>query len=174
MNVTRKKNYGFIDAQNLNLATIRSVVPWKVDLVRFRAYLRDKYQLDEVYYFIGAHDYRHEEMYHDIQRHGFIVVFREHGINLKGSKKGNVDVDIVFQTMRILYEDGDCGKMLIVSGDGDYKRMVDYLISKDKFLKILIPCREYGSSLYKSLGSEYFDYLDKPDMRLKLGLLSRK
>ena len=76
--------------------------------------------------------------------------------------------------MRMLYERNDRSKMLIVSGDGDYKRMVDYLIGINRFKKMLIPCERFGSSLYKSLGSEYFDYMDKPALRLKLGLSSGK
>ena len=53
---------------------------------------------------------------------------------------------------------------LLVSGDGDYKMMVDYLIQKKKFIKVLSPNLRFASSLYKSannLDPQYFDYLDK-------------
>ncbi|HBT96002.1 MAG TPA: hypothetical protein DEB24_08025 [Coriobacteriia bacterium] len=168
------KNYAFIDAQNLRLAIVTADHPWTVDLKRLRVYLRNKYRIEEAYYFLGAYDRAHEALYTDIQRYGFILIFREHGVNLKGGKKGNVDVDIVFQVMKVLCEEDDFGKVVLISGDGDYKRMVDYLISKGRFSKLLIPCKKFGSSLYRALGSEYFDYIDRPDMRRKIGMRPKK
>ena len=86
--------------------------------------------------------------------------FKEHNKELLAKKKGNVDTDIVFEAMKTLIENKDFDRIVLVSGDGDYKKLVDYLISKDKFEKILFPNKEFASSLYKSLGSEYYDYLD--------------
>ncbi len=37
---------------------------------------------------------------------------------------------------------------------------VDYLLQKERFKKILFPSKKFSSSLYKKLGSEYFDYLE--------------
>ncbi len=62
-------------------------------------------------------------------------------------------------------------KAFIISGDGDYKRLVDFLIKKGKFGKILFPNGAYASSLYKGLGGEYFDYLDNPDIKKKICLI---
>ncbi len=56
----------------------------------------------------------------------------------------------------------------MVSGDGDYKKMVDYFVKKEKFRKILFPNKKFASSLYKTLGSEFFDYLENPGVRLKI------
>lgn len=62
--------------------------------------------------------------------------------------------------MEKLIEEGEeFNKVLLVSGDGDFKILVDYLIKKDRFLKILLPNKKFASSLYKELGSEYYDYL---------------
>lgn len=46
--------------------------------------------------------------------------------------------------------------------------LVDFLIEEKKFGKMLFPNRQYASSLYKKLGSEYFDYLES--VRDKIGL----
>lgn len=163
----KNNNLAYIDGQNLHLATTKAPDPWQVDLRRFRVYLERKYHVKEAYYFIGAFDPDLQGLYMSIQKSGDILIFREHAIKLTGRKKGNVDVDIVFQIMRTLVEEPKCGKTIIVSGDGDYKRMVDYLIEKEKFEKLLIPCRKYGSSLYKSLGSEYYDHIDTASVRVK-------
>ena len=75
-------------------------------------------------------------------------------------KKGNVDTDIVFEIMKNVIDNKDFNKVILVSGDGDYKKLVDYLLKKDKFKKILFPNKKFASSLYKKLGAEFFDYLD--------------
>ena len=59
-------------------------------------------------------------------------------------------------------------KIILVSGDGDYRKLVDYLIDKSLFTKILFPDKKSASSLYKHLGTEFFDYLDNPNIKLKL------
>jgi len=54
MNQTEKqrlKNYAFIDSQNLNLG-IQSL-RWKSNYHKFRVYLREKYQVNVAYLFIG-------------------------------------------------------------------------------------------------------------------------
>lgn len=99
-------------------------------------------------------------MYKEIQKAGFIVLFKEHNSKSKSEKKGNVDTDIVFEIMKNMIENKDFDKIILVSGDGDYKKLVYYLVDKNKFCKILFPNRKYASSLYNALGSEYFDCLE--------------
>lgn len=162
-------NRAFIDSQNLHLATITANDPWKVDMKRFRVYLKEKYHVTHAYCFLGAYDENHFDMYEAFQQYGYILMFREHSKFLKGNKKGNVDVDIVFEVMRELLEKEEFAKVVLVSGDGDYKRMVDYLIGIDRFEKILLPNKAFASSLYKQLSSKYYDYLDTPALRAKIG-----
>ena len=152
------RNLAFVDGQNLHLGTMQN--NWKVAHSKFRIYLRDKYNVDEAYYFLGYVSEDQQALYSGLQKAGFIVSFKEHNKELLAKKKGNVDTDIVFEIMKTLIEDKDFDKIILVSGDGDYKKLVDYLISKDKFGKMLFPNKEFASSLYKSLGSEYYDYLD--------------
>ncbi len=70
--------------------------------------------------------------------------------------------------MKKLVDNEPFDKIFIVSGDGDYKKLVDYLIKKNKFGKMLFPNNEFSSSLYKSLGREYFDYLEDKDIKAKI------
>lgn len=51
MNQKELKNYAFIDSQNVNLA-IRNQ-RWILDFKKFRQYLRDKYNIDKAFLFIG-------------------------------------------------------------------------------------------------------------------------
>jgi len=173
-------NYAFVDGQNLYLGTTKCTDcakrlglklyeirladctcgnAWEVDLAKFRIYLAEKYAVSEAYYFMGFLDEKNDEMYKKIQKAGFIVSFKEHHLRAKSDKKGNVDTDIVFESMKSLIET-QFDKIVLISGDGDYKKLVYYLVDKEKFKKILFPNKHYASSLYKPLGSEYFDYLE--------------
>ena len=165
-----KNNYAFIDAQNLYLATTRAQDPWTIDLKRFRLYLEQKHHVRKAFYFFGAYDEHYGDMYRKIENYGYTLIFREHSNKLSGKKKGNVDVDIVFSVMKKLYKQEQFGNVILVSGDGDYKRMVDFLIEEYRFEKLLMPNRQFGSSLYKRLTWKYVDYLDRDDMREKLKL----
>ncbi len=161
-----EKNLAFIDGQNLHLGVQEK--NWKIDNSKFRIYLRDKYDVDEAYYFLGFVSGDEQDLYDNLQKAGFILSFREHSPALKGNKKGNVDSDIVFSVMKKLVQGYEFDKIVLVSGDGDYKKLVDFLVSRKRLKKILFPNREDASSLYNELGSEYLDNLSKKGIRKKI------
>jgi len=154
------RNLAFIDGQNLYMGTKSSDKPWKVNLSRFRVYLEKKYGVEKAYYFLGYTQDKNEELYEEIQNAGFIFVFREHNSAMLGMKKGNVDTDIVFQIMKKLYKKESFDQVVLVSGDGDYKMLVEFLIEENKFKKILFPNKKFASSLYKKLSRKYFAHLE--------------
>lgn len=165
----KQNNYAFIDGQNLYVNTAKKEVnPWTVDLGRFRVYLEEKYDVDKAYYYLGYVQEINQELYERIQNSGFVLVFREHSPAMLGKKKGNVDSDIIFQIMKKLYRQENFNKIILVSGDGDYKQLVDFLIEENRFEKILFPDRKYRSSLYKKLSNHYFAYLDDADIKSKI------
>jgi len=167
---SNSNNIAYVDGQNLYLGTTLSDEPWKVELSRFRVYLEKKYNVRDAYYFLGYVQEVNQELYSEIQKAGFILVFKQHNPAMLGKKKGNVDTDIVFEVMKKVYKKDDFGGIILVSGDGDYKLLVDFLIEEKKFKKILFPNKKFASSLYKDLGSEYFDYLDSKDVKHKISV----
>jgi uncharacterized LabA/DUF88 family protein len=58
--------------------------------------------------------------------------------------KGNVDAELVLHSM-IQYPYYQ--KAIIVSGDGDFMCLIEYLKSKNRLYKILIPNNKYSSLL---------------------------
>lgn len=166
-------NQAFIDGQNLKISTMNASPSWTVDLKRFRVFLAEKYDVNEAYYFVGAFDPKNQDLYNALQRYGYVVVFREHAESSLSHKKGNVDTDIVFSIMRKLVEQEKFDKIVLVSGDGDYWRMVDYLIKKAKFEKLLVPNAHALSSLYKTRTADvYRAYLD--DVATKKKIIYKK
>src|SRR3989339_2244616 len=143
---TDHNNYAFIDSQNLNLG-VKSQ-GWSLNFVRFRQFLKDKYQVDKAYLFIGYVP-DNQALYVELQKAGYICIFKptleikERG---KIKVKGNVDAELVLHAM-IEYKNYD--KAVIVSGDGDFHCLIEYLEEKGKLLKIITPNKRYSSLLKK-------------------------
>ena len=161
----------YVDGQNLHLGTTRRDPEWEVDLARFRVFLEEKYQVKKAYYYLGyvQDGSSYQKLYDEVHDSGFHLVFREHSSVMKGTKKGNVDSDIIFSIMKRLYLREDFNKVVLVSGDGDYKQLVDFLIEQERFAKILFPKQKYASSLYKQLGEWHKADLSEPNTRKKIG-----
>ena len=166
MNKREENNYAFIDGQNLYLGTQEE--GWSVSHQRLRQYLRRKYKVSQAFYFLGYVSEDNQDLYSSLQKAGFIVVFKEHLQGMLGKKKGNIDTDLVFEVMKTLLDEPDTGKIVLVSGDGDYKKLVDYLITKDKFKKILFPNRKFASSLYNNVHVQFKSNLDDVDVKKKI------
>ncbi len=165
----QENNYAFIDGQNLYIGTAkRNVDAWKIDLTKFRVYLQQKYHVTKAFYFLGFLEEDNQKIYEEIQTAGFILLFREHTSLMLGKKKGNVDSDIILHIMKKMYYKEAFDGIVLVSGDGDYKQLVDFLITEKKFKKILFPDAQRASSLYKKIGAQFFAPLDNVDVRRKI------
>jgi uncharacterized LabA/DUF88 family protein len=140
-------NFAFIDSQNLNLS-IRDQ-GWMLDFRRFRRYLSEKYGIAKAFLFIG-YVYENQNLYTKLQDEGYLLVFKP-TLKLPGGRvKGNVDAELVLHTM---IEFPNYNKALIVTGDGDFYCLVDYLRKKEKLLKLMVPNRDSFSSLLRRMMS---------------------
>lgn len=140
-----QSNYAFIDSQNLNLS-IRSQ-GWILDFGKLRQYLRDKYSITKAFLFIG-YVYDNQDLYTALQKDGYILIFKPTLRLPDGRVKGNIDADLVLHAM-IEYKNYD--KALIVTGDGDFYCLVDYLRKNDRLLKLMIPNKYAFSSLFRKI-----------------------
>ncbi len=139
----KQNNYAFIDSQNLNLG-VRSQ-GWKLDFYRFRQFIKDKYQVENAYLFIGFVPHN-QLLYTDLQESGYICIFKPTLELPAGEIKGNVDAELVLHTMIQLQA---FAKALIVSGDGDFHCLVEYLLEQKKLLALMVPNRKKYSGLLK-------------------------
>jgi len=152
----RKNNFAFIDSQNLNLG-IRNL-GWRLDFKKFRFYLHEKYGVSDAYIFIGFIP-ANQNLYTALQRDGYILKFKPVLLNKKGQYKGNVDADLILQTMIDLYEN-NFEKAVIVTSDGDFYSLVEFLYEKDKLEKVISPCAKKCSSLLKDTAKEKLIFMD--------------
>lgn len=171
-----KPNYAFIDSQNLNVGIQK--FGWKMDWKKFRKYLADKYGVEKAYMFIGYVP-EFEAMYEQLHESGYLVVLKptfdmtrpqpvdnQEQKQPSGDKKdekeerqtkGNVDADLVLWAMKELPH---YHQAVIVSGDGDFYALVEYLDEQKKLLKLLAPNAHY-SGLY----NKYEKYVERLDTK---------
>ena len=128
-----ENNYAFIDSQNVNLG-IREL-GWQLDFRKFRIYLREKYQIRKAYLFLGYIP-KYEKLYKSLRDFGYILVFKEVFMGGENPIKGNCDAELVLQVM-IDYAGYD--RAVIVTGDGDFSCLVEYLYARSKLECLLIP-----------------------------------
>jgi uncharacterized LabA/DUF88 family protein len=145
--------YAFIDSQNLNLGTLE--FGWKLDFAKFRLYLRNKYNVQKAYLFIGYIE-KNNNLYQKLQEFGYILIFKP-VLSIKKNRnvtyKGNVDAELVLHTM---IQKNNFQKAIIVSGDGDFYCLVEYLFKENLLAKIMTPNSKY-SSLLKEFGGDIVD-----------------
>src|SRR3989344_9301739 len=121
-----KKNtvYAFIDSQNLNLGTSKSIYRnkkliykgWGLDFKKFRKYLSDKFRVSNAFLFIG-YIKQNENLYRRLKSYGYDLIFKPTVKDSFGKVKGNVDAELVLHSTVYQYDKYE--KAIIVSGDGD-------------------------------------------------------
>jgi uncharacterized LabA/DUF88 family protein len=145
------KIYAFIDSQNLNLS-IRDQ-GWKLDFGKFRKYLKAKFNIEKAYLFVG-YIRGNEKLYVKLQEEGYILIFKptlEYKKNNIIFTKGNVDAELVLHSM-IQYQNYD--KAIIVSNDGDFHCLIEYLDNENKLLRLIIPNKNKYSSLLRKFSKK--------------------
>lgn len=167
--------YAFIDSQNLNIGVSHDVLykgrriytGWKLDFQKFRRYLSDKHRVQEAYLFIGNLPGQ-ESLYAYLQKCGYIVVLKpttsytdEEG---QTRVKGNVDTDVVLYAAAKEYENYD--QAVIVTGDGDFLSLCEYLFENNKLRSIVIPNKLRFSALLKKY-AEVFDFVSTNKKKLE-------
>lgn len=164
---SKSNNYAFIDSQNLHLS-IRSL-GWRLDHKRFRIYLKEKYGVSKAFLFIGYVE-GNNTLYKQLQDAGFICIFKPTLKYTDGTIKGNCDAELVLQAM-IEYPNYD--QAVIVTGDGDFYCLVNYLIEKNKLKAVFIPNSFRFSALLKLKHfRHYLRYMN--DLKNKMDYIKKR
>ncbi len=167
---------------------------WKLDWRKFRQYLLKQHNVTQAYLFIG-YMAENESLYEHMHELGYLVVLKptlevksqpaaqpqvqtgpataaphtakEPEDKEKSVVKGNVDAELVLYAMKEL---PNYSQAIIVSGDGDFVSLIEYLAEQRKLANILTPNWQY-SSLFKP----YEDKIIRLDqLRRQLSYISRK
>jgi uncharacterized LabA/DUF88 family protein len=142
MEIKRENNYVFVDFQNLIKGV--ELLDWKIDFPKFLNYLKSKYKVTKVILFIG-YIKKNESIYNNLKEISYEITFKE-TVYIDSRIKANIDVDLAVTVMLNL---DVFDKAIIISGDGDFKILVDLLIERNKFKIALVPAIDRASILIK-------------------------
>lgn len=160
-----KTNAAYIDGANLYNGI--KALSWNFDYTRFRVWLREKYNVEQAYLFIGLMP-KYRGLYTKLQEQGYTLVFREVIYDPNGRAKGNCDSDLVVAAMKDAFE-AKFGEAILVSSDGDYTPLVAFLLEKRRMGWIISPYRtEKCSVLLKRTGAKIAYITDQ------MGILSKR
>lgn len=161
-----ERNFAFIDSQNLNLGI--QLLGWKLNWARFLVYLKEKYGVTKAYVFLGYMP-ENQALYTALQESGYVLIFKPTLQSKEGVVKGNVDAELVLQAM-IDYPKYE--QAVIITSDGDFSCLVDYLFQNNKLKTVISPSRENCSVLLRRAAREKIGYMD--NLRRKLEYRHKK
>lgn len=157
-----KINIAYIDAANLDKA-LKSL-GWQLDYSRFRVWLKEKYNIEKAYIFIGL-IHKYKNLYNYLQDSGFILVFKD-VIYQNGKTKGNCDSDLLMKAVSDFYE-GELNKAVLIASDGDYAPLVKMLKEKNSILTVLSPAIAEKCSILLKRTNVSIAYIDEQKSILK-------
>ena len=123
---------------------------WQLDFSRFRRYLSDKYKVQKAFLFIG-YIAKNEKLYDYLRSSGYELVFKP-VVEQQGKAKGNVDAELVLHAAAIEYS--FYSKAVVVSDDGDFRCLIEYLQQNGKLEKLMVPNKFKYSSLLRPFENE--------------------
>jgi uncharacterized LabA/DUF88 family protein len=139
----------YIDGNNLYRGA--KELNFDIDYKKLRGWLRQKYNANIIYLFIGLVPDR-VKFYEHLQECGFILIFKQ-TVSVSGSIKGNCDAELVLKVTSDFYTKA-FNKCVIVSGDGDFGCLVEFLLNNSVLERIIAPDKNKCSILLKNKNTE--------------------
>ena len=135
----------YIDGNNLYRSA--KELGFSIDYKKFRVWLTQKYNTRNIFLFIGFIKER-KDFYDYLKVCGFSLIFKE-AILHNGGIKGNCDAELVLKSVND-YHLQNLDKFILISNDGDFGCLIEFLISKNIFEAIISPDRNKCSILLRN------------------------
>lgn len=148
------KTYAFIDASNIIYAARDQ--GWRIDLKKLFAYLKQKFSVSKALFYYGkdSKSEKKEAFLKKLRKFGYTLRVKE--IKRYGTKsKANCDVDL---TMDMLLMMREYKRAVVLTGDGDFAPLLDYLISKRKKIFIISSPRSTAKEIRVIAGDEHINF----------------
>ncbi|MBS3922928.1 MAG: NYN domain-containing protein [Nitrosarchaeum sp.] len=139
----------YIDGNNLYRSA--KELGFEIDYKKFRGWLRQKYNANNVYLFIGLVPER-VKFYEYLQSCGYILVFKQ-TVSVGEKNKGNCDAELVLKTVSDFYTKSFTSCMLI-TGDGDFGCIVEFLKDNNAITGVIAPDENKCSILIRNKNIE--------------------
>ena len=130
-----------------------------MDFKKLYNYLISRYKAKAVYYYAGVDN-------KNIKQLGFYNKLRDFGYKLRlvpvkifsdGQKKADVDSRMTFEIMKLQKKFNEA---IIMTGDGDYYWVLEYLIKSKKTVKLVSYNRNTARELKKLFGKNFVNMED--------------
>ncbi len=139
----------YIDGNNLYRSA--KELGFEIDYKKFRGWLRQKYNPEFVYLFIGLVPER-TKFYEHLQKSGYILVFKQ-TISVGEKIKGNCDAELVLKTVSDYYTKA-FKSCILITGDGDFGCLVEFLKENNSMKLVVAPDESKCSILLKNKNVE--------------------
>lgn len=139
----------YIDGNNLYRSAIE--LGFEIDYKKFRGWLRQKYNPNKVYLFIGLVPER-VKFYEHLQSCGYILVFKQ-TVSIGEKVKGNCDAELVLKATSDYYEK-EFDSCILITGDGDFGCLVEFLKESKSIKQIISPDKKKCSFLLRNKNIE--------------------
>lgn len=179
MSQLTNKTYIFIDSANLIFGA-KATGKWKVDFSKLFKYLKNKYQTNKIFYYTGFKPKSSDiQKIKKLETIGYIVKSKplkfinqksiiqknqcpkckynwDKIINKPPLVKANCDVDL---TLDVLQHQSLFDQIIVLSGDGDFLVLYQYLESIGKKVKIISESKLTAKSIRSHFGQTFTDLL---------------
>lgn len=135
----------YIDGANLHKGSVE--LGFQLDYKKLRGWLWQKFGASKVYLFLGLVP-KHTKLYQYLQECGYILIFKETTTSAQGHVKGNCDAELVLKVASDYYEQV-FDIFVLVTGDGDFRCLVDFLLEHNSKVSVIAPNKQKCSILLK-------------------------
>lgn len=153
------KNYAFIDASNL-IYGVWKFEDWKVDCKKLIKYLKERYGIEEFYYYAGIDRGNDKQavFYKKLEEFGYFLRLKEVSLYHQedGSivRKANCDVDLTFDVMRNFTK---IDRAMFLTGDGDFYPLMKYFTECKIEIAVIASGKRTSRKIKQLLGSKFID-----------------
>lgn len=135
MSKTKKRirTYAFIDASNIIYGA--RAEGWLIDQKKLFKYLKAKFKVSKAFFYYGkdSKNVKQQKFLRRLEEFGYILRVKE--IKRYGTKsKANCDVDL---TMDILLKIKEYQRAIMLTGDGDFLPLIQYIVKQKKEVIII-------------------------------------
>jgi uncharacterized LabA/DUF88 family protein len=139
----------YIDGNNLYRSA--KELGFDIDYKKFRGWLRQKYNANNIYLFIGLVPER-VKFYEYLQSCGYILVFKQ-TVSVGEKIKGNCDAELVLKSVSDFYTKS-FDKCILITGDGDFGCLVEFLKDNNSIDQVISPDKDKCSILLRNKNIE--------------------
>jgi|SRR3989344_1339241 len=148
------KTYAFIDASNIIYGAKEE--GWFIDQKKLLIYLKKKFKVFKAFFYYGkdSKNIKKQFFLNKLKTFGYILRVKE--IKHYGKRiKANCDVDL---TMDMLLKINDYNQAVVLTGDGDFVPLFQYLITKGRKIIIISSPKRTSKELKKLIGNKHIDF----------------